>query len=82
MNTYAWLVVGVVAFDTLILTLIYYLLIRSSGTSVRSILIPVAVGALGFVFPAFLFFSGAFLFVHLAFIAGVLGLCLWRHKTT
>ena len=75
MNTEAWLAVGVAAFDLLLLTLLY-LYLRAHAPVGRHILFPVAAGALGFVFHAFLFFSGAFLVLQLATIAGAVGLCL------
>jgi len=82
MNTHSWLVVGLAAFDSLILTLLY-LYLRSHVPLDRRVLFPVAAGLLGFVFHAFLFFSGAFLFLQLATIAGIFGLyffCSFRRQ--
>ena len=75
MITDSWLVVGVAAFDLLLLALLY-LYLRAHAPVGRHILFPVAAGAVGFVFHAFLFFSGAFLVLQLATIAGAVGLCL------
>ena len=61
----------------LLLTLLY-LYLRSHAPVGRHLLFPVAAGAVGFVFHALLFFSGAFLVLQLATIAGVVGLCLFQ----
>jgi hypothetical protein len=74
MTTYSWLVVGLAAVDVFILTILY-LCLRSSKSVDRRILFPVAAGLVGFVFHAFVFFSGAFLYLQLATLASVFGLC-------
>jgi hypothetical protein len=82
MNTYTYLVAGLASFDSLLLILLYKYLGSHSHVD-RRVLFPVAAGLIGFVTHAFLFFSGAFLFVQLATIASIFGMYLFwsfRHR--
>jgi hypothetical protein len=74
MNSEISLVVGVAAFDLLLLTLLG-LFLRAHPPLGRRTLFAVAAGLLGFVFQAFLCYSGAFLVLQLATIAGIASLC-------
>jgi hypothetical protein len=74
MNTEISLLVGVAAFDLLLMTLLG-LFLRSHPPLGRRTLFAVAAGLLGFVFQAFLCFHGAFLVLQLVTIAGIAGLC-------
>jgi hypothetical protein len=76
MNTYPYLVIGLAVFDVLLL-ICFYRYLRSHTPLDRRVLFPVAAGLIGFVFHALLFFSGAFLYMQLATIASIFGLCLF-----
>ena len=75
MNVYMWLVVGLGAFDAALLAMFYFGLRKYPNLN-RGILFPVGAGMAGFVFHAFMFFNGAFLFVQLATIMGIFGIIL------
>jgi len=75
MNTSNYLVAALVSFDLLVLILLYRQL-RSHVHVDRRVLFPAAAGLIGFVVHAFLFFTGAFLFVQLATIASIFGMYL------
>ena len=82
MNTYTYLVAGLATFDLLLLIGLYRYL-RSHAQVDPRVLFPVAAGLVGFVFHAFLFFSGAFLVVQLTTIASIFGMylfCSLRHR--
>jgi hypothetical protein len=49
--------------------------LRSHAPLDRRVLFPIAAGLIGFVFHAFMFFHGVILFVQLATIAILFGLC-------
>jgi hypothetical protein len=67
------LVLGVAAFDLLLLTSLY-LCLRLQPQVPRVALLPTAFGLSGFVFHAFLFLGGPFLILQLATIGAVFGL--------
>ena len=73
MNMYTCIVIGLVAFDLILLTRFYFYL-RSHAPVERRVLVPVAAALIGFAIQALVFFSGALLYVQLAAIAGILGL--------
>jgi hypothetical protein len=75
MNTEFWPLVGLGAFD-LVLLVVCYLGLRAYRPIDRRGVLPVALGLSGFVFHAFMFFQGAFLVLQLATIIGILGLYL------
>lgn len=79
MNTILWLVIGVAAFDGLLLTTLYPVFRRRARFDHSTLW--VICGALGgFVIQALMFYSGAFLILQLATIAGVLAICLWAPR--
>ena len=67
------IIAGLAGFDLFILTVLYFYL-RSSSME-RRVLIPIGAGLAAFVFHAFVFFSGAILYLHLATLASVFVLC-------
>ncbi|HWH68179.1 MAG TPA: hypothetical protein VNT26_02285 [Candidatus Sulfotelmatobacter sp.] len=73
MNTHTCIVIGLVAFDLLLLTRFYFYL-RSHAPVGRRALFSVAAGLLGFAIQALLCFRGALLYVQLATIAGIFSL--------
>ena len=80
MTVYMWLTVGLGVVDLALLSFFYFGLRRYPNLN-RSILFPVGAGLAGFVFHAFMFFSGAFLFIQLATIMGIFGILLLElHK--
>ena len=70
MSTYSWIVCGLAAFDFLVVILVI-LLLRSHPFLDRKGRVITAIALSGFVFHAFLFFDGAFLYVQLATLAGI-----------
>jgi hypothetical protein len=75
-NAYSGLLVGLATFDLFLLALCYWMLRASAPDVTRRALFPVGVGMAGFVFHAFMFFEGGFLFLQLATCAGIFGLYL------
>ena len=71
---------GLAAFDGSLLMLVFVYL-RSHAPLDRRVLFPVVAGLIGFVFHAFMFFQDALLFVQLATIATLFGLC-WFWSST
>ncbi|MBA4020245.1 MAG: hypothetical protein C0483_24045 [Pirellula sp.] len=76
MTLIMWLTLGLLAFDTMLLIVSYFALRKSTPMS-RQALIATGAGLSGFVFHAFLFFSGPFLVLQLATIAGIFCICIW-----
>lgn len=74
--TNSGLILALGAFDLFLLALCYWTLRASASHITRRLLFPVGAGLAGFVFQAFMFFNGAFLFLQLATIAGIFGLFL------
>lgn len=82
MSNYTYIVAGLAAFD-LVLLLILYRYLRSQAHVDRRVVFAVAAGLIGFLVHAFLFFSGALLFVQLATIGSIFGLyliCSLKHQ--
>ena len=75
LNVMNWSILGLVAFD-LILLAMFYLALQSHAPLGRRTLSLIAAGLAGFVFHAFTFFSGAVLIVQLATVAGVFFICV------
>ena len=69
MNIFYGILIGLAAFDLVILTLLHRWL-RASAPLDRRALLPTLAGLAGFVFHAFLFFEGAILILQLATYAG------------
>jgi hypothetical protein len=77
MTTYSWIVVGLGAFDALILTL-WFLILRSQVFPDRKNRVITGIALSGFVFHAVLFFEGPILYLQLATLVVIyLGLALW-----
>jgi hypothetical protein len=70
---------GLAAFDLVILALVY-LSLRPYAPIDRRFLLPLGAGLGGFVFHAFVFFSGAFLVLQLATYLGVFVLYLFNSR--
>ena len=68
MDTYSWIVLGLAAFDLLVVALIF-LLIRSNAFVDRRGRMTTAIALSGFVFHAILFFEGTILYMQLATLA-------------
>jgi hypothetical protein len=67
-GTYSWIVCGLVAFDVLLVTMVF-VLVRSQVFPDRKRRVMIAIALSGFVFHAVLFFEGAVLYVQLATLA-------------
>jgi hypothetical protein len=78
MTVYSWIIVGLALFDLMLLAFLYRFLQTQSSKSIRGMLIPVAGGMAAFGFHAFMFFTGAFLFLQLATYSAMFGLYLWK----
>jgi hypothetical protein len=84
MTTYSWIVCGLAAFDTLLVVTLVFLLLRSHPFPNRKARMITAIALSGFVFHAFLFFEGAFLYLQLATLAVIymaLALCPPKRKS-
>jgi hypothetical protein len=77
MGFHPWLVVGLAAFD-LMLVVVAYFQLRGYPPMDRRSLSVTGAGLAGFVFHAFLFFDGAFLVLQLAANSGIFAIC-WIH---
>jgi hypothetical protein len=74
MGIQLWLVMGLAAFDLMLIAVAYFQL-RAYPPMDRHALSVTGAGLAGFVFHAFLFFEGAFLIVQLAAISGIFAIC-------
>jgi len=80
MSTYSWILVGLAAFDLLIVALVAFLL-HSYPVLDRKGRMITAIALSGFVFHAVLFFEGAILFLQLAMLAVIyIALAFWPSK--
>jgi hypothetical protein len=83
-GTYSWIVCGLVAFDVLVVALVF-LLLRSHSFPDRKSRVIMAIALSGFVFHAALFFEGAILYLQLATLAVIyfaLALCPSKRQST
>jgi hypothetical protein len=76
MDTILWLTVGLAAFDLMLLVMCYFAF-RNHAPLDQKALIMTGGGLAGFVIQAVMFYSGAFLILQLATIAGIFGICAW-----
>jgi hypothetical protein len=75
MSTYAYLVAGVIAVDAVILIAFYfYLRSHPRAAADRRAMPSVAIGMMGFVAHALIFFRGALLVIQLVMVAAIVGL--------
>ena len=70
MNAILWIQIGLATLDALILVLLYFFL-RTYAPLDRRSLIAMLAGLVGFIFHAFLFFTGFFLVLQLSTCAGI-----------
>jgi hypothetical protein len=81
MNTTDRLLLGLALFDLILLTS-FYLVRRRSTPLTKTGLISIGAGLLGFAAHALIFFSGGFLVIQLATIAGLFAICLFSSRKT
>jgi hypothetical protein len=84
MTAYFWIVCGLAAFDVVIVAK-FFLFLRSQAVLNRKVRVITAISLSGFIFHAFLFFEGAFLYLQLATLAVIymaLTLCPSKRQST
>jgi hypothetical protein len=79
MSTILWLTAGVAVFDGFLLTLLYLVFRRLAPLGASGIL-AIGGGMAGFVGQALMCYSGPFLILQLATIAGAFGICVWAPR--
>jgi hypothetical protein len=77
--TNSGILIALAIFDLLILAVVYRV-IQAYAPLNRQTLTCILAGLAGFVFHAFMFFSGGFLILQLATNAGLIGICLYASR--